>query len=244
MFTDNQVAERAVHRGTSTSRLLFELVLRLKKLEMEGCIFLHVIWVAGTRMIAQGTDGLSRGDLGAGVCAGLPMLRFVPIGDSCIDRQPELARWLLHLLPGHWRILTPEGWFDDAYQKGLFVWTPPPAAAEAALDSLCEARHVRPYNGHIFAVPNLMSTRWRKKLGKVADILLTVPVGSKIWEEEQHEPLTVALVFPLMRRSPWQVQFLPHELVGSRDKMSEMWDHNPNALRGDLRKLWRQTGFG
>ena len=45
MFTDNSVAERAYFRGTSQSRLLFELIVRLRNVEMQaGCtIFLvHV----------------------------------------------------------------------------------------------------------------------------------------------------------------------------------------------------------
>lgn len=59
LFTDNYVAERAFHNGNTRSKTLFELVFRLRKLEMEGSLFLHIIWIAGTRMIAQGTDGLS-----------------------------------------------------------------------------------------------------------------------------------------------------------------------------------------
>ena len=74
MFTDNSTAESAFYRGTSSSRLLFELVLRTRKLEMDGHVFVKVIWVAGTRMIEQGTDGLSRGDLMTGVMAGANML--------------------------------------------------------------------------------------------------------------------------------------------------------------------------
>ena len=60
MFTDNSTAEAAFFRGTSTSKLLYDLVLRTKRMEMRGCIFLRVIWVAGTRMIEQGTDLLMK----------------------------------------------------------------------------------------------------------------------------------------------------------------------------------------
>ncbi|KAL7567716.1 hypothetical protein ACA910_012051 [Epithemia clementina (nom. ined.)] len=74
VFTDNSTAESAFHRGTSKSKLLFNLVLQLRKLEMRGDLFIHVIWVAGTRMIEQGTDGLSRRDLMNGVLAGGDML--------------------------------------------------------------------------------------------------------------------------------------------------------------------------
>jgi hypothetical protein len=63
VFTDNSTAEGAYPKGITDSRLLFDLVLCLRTLDMSGSLRLHVIHVAGTRMISQGTDGLSRGDL-------------------------------------------------------------------------------------------------------------------------------------------------------------------------------------
>jgi hypothetical protein len=44
---------------------------------MDGKLFIHLIWVAGTRMIAQGTDGTSQGDLSNRVMSGKAMLDFV-----------------------------------------------------------------------------------------------------------------------------------------------------------------------
>jgi len=66
LFTDNAVAEGAFYKGSSPSRQLFELVLKLKCLELHHGLRLHLIHVSGTRMQAQGTDGLSRGDLTMG----------------------------------------------------------------------------------------------------------------------------------------------------------------------------------
>lgn len=59
MFTDNTMAESAYAKGSSSSKLLFELILRLQKLEMESGYKIHVSHVAGTRMTAQGSDSLS-----------------------------------------------------------------------------------------------------------------------------------------------------------------------------------------
>jgi hypothetical protein len=67
MLTDNAVAEGAFHRGTSSNRRLFDLVLRMKHLELHRGVQLHVIHITGTRMQAQGTDALSRSDLISGV---------------------------------------------------------------------------------------------------------------------------------------------------------------------------------
>ncbi|KAL7577355.1 hypothetical protein ACA910_002089 [Epithemia clementina (nom. ined.)] len=48
IFTDNSTTEAAFYKGTSKSKLLFDLVLRLRKLEMRGELFIHVVWIAGT----------------------------------------------------------------------------------------------------------------------------------------------------------------------------------------------------
>jgi hypothetical protein len=70
VFTDNSVSERVFYNGSSRSKTLHQLVVRLRKLEMEGRIFVHFIWISGERMKEQGTDGLSRGELFTGVMAG------------------------------------------------------------------------------------------------------------------------------------------------------------------------------
>ena len=63
MFTDNSTCKGAFYKGTSTSQLLFDLVLRLRVLALHSGFKLHLVHVSGTRMMAQGSDGLSRGDL-------------------------------------------------------------------------------------------------------------------------------------------------------------------------------------
>jgi hypothetical protein len=60
VFTDNTTVESAFYKGTSSSKRLFQLVLDLRKLQLHGGFILHLIHVAGQRMIAQG-DQLTRG---------------------------------------------------------------------------------------------------------------------------------------------------------------------------------------
>jgi hypothetical protein len=67
IFTDNTTTEAAFCKGNSSSKHLYNLVLRLRELEMLGNLKLHVIHVAGTRMQAKGTDGTSHGDHSTGV---------------------------------------------------------------------------------------------------------------------------------------------------------------------------------
>ncbi len=65
-----------------SSKTLQELVLRLKRVELEAEFTLFIVHVAGTRMIAQGTDGLSHGIILEGVMSGKNMLHFVPLAQS------------------------------------------------------------------------------------------------------------------------------------------------------------------
>jgi hypothetical protein len=70
VFTDNSVAERTLYKGSSSSLKLHHMILELRKMEMEGQFIIHFIWIAGKSMIAQGSDGLSRGDFSSGVMNG------------------------------------------------------------------------------------------------------------------------------------------------------------------------------
>jgi hypothetical protein len=160
LFTDNTTAEGCFYRGTSKSKLLHSLVLSLRVLEVEYGMTLHVIHISGNRMIAQGTDGCSRGSLTEGVMAGKDMLTFVDLGRSAIERHPPLLDWV-RTWTGRPTLkpLSPEGWFEEAhgivggspdhnnvwmphYGKGgrMFLWAPPPSIADVAWEELLKAR--------------------------------------------------------------------------------------------------------
>jgi hypothetical protein len=86
MFTDNLMAESAFYRATfSSKKLLFELVLRLKKLEMSAGLRIHRIHISGHHMIYDGIDGLSRGCLMEGVMTGVPFLDFFPLNKTAFE---------------------------------------------------------------------------------------------------------------------------------------------------------------
>jgi hypothetical protein len=79
LFSNNFVTEHAYFSGTPKSKTLFDLILRLQHLEMKGELFIYLIWVAEMRMIEQGTDGVSRGDLVNGVMGEKTMLDFIQL---------------------------------------------------------------------------------------------------------------------------------------------------------------------
>jgi len=130
VFTDNSTAELAAFKGTSSSSKLFELILQLRQLEMQGSMIIHFIHIAGKRMIAQGTDGLSRGSSLEGIMQGKAFMSFVPLHLSAEERQGHfLTEWVVRCWFGatkDYTWLTPEGWFYSGHHERRCVWCPPP----------------------------------------------------------------------------------------------------------------------
>ena len=213
LFTDNYTTESVFYKGDARSQKLFDVVLRLRQLEMKHGLFVHVVWVSGKRMIAQGTDGLSRGDLTTGVMAGDSMLSFVPLHLSVNDRSPAFRDRILDLyLPlesgESWCFLDESSWFTLPFHRdGFFVWTPPPCVADVAVEAAAEAHHIRPWNTHVFIVPSFLTNRWRRQLSKASDLLIVLPFDDAHWgESKEFERLTLAVICPLLRQEPWRVK--------------------------------------
>jgi hypothetical protein len=118
LFTDNLTAESCFYKGGSSSKLLHELVLRLRKLEMDFGFTLHVVHVAGTRMITKGMDGLSRGIMLEGVVKGEDMSSFVDLSKTALERHPALLEfvrsWTTPIL-GESKVLLVEEWFQEGH---------------------------------------------------------------------------------------------------------------------------------
>jgi hypothetical protein len=261
LFTDNTTAEASYFKGNTPSLRLFELVLRLRRLEMSGALLLNVVHVAGMCMRSQGTDGLSRGDVGEGVMSGQAMLAYIPLHLSAIDRQPSIKAWVRSwtgqpsLTP-----LAPEDWYGRGHgvvggqynQRGLwlpsesnerwFLWTPPPSAASAALEELLISRHKRTHLNHVVIIPRLATATWRKKLYKVFDVVFEVPPGRRaFWPADEHEPMIVGLTLRFVSSPPGRRAFWPadeHEplIVGLtlRFVSSPPWQLRQSPLVLDL----------
>jgi hypothetical protein len=191
-------------------------------------------------MIQQGTDGLSRGDFTSGVMAGDDFLTHVPINETAFEREVGLQEQVLGALPGqNWQVLSPTDWFDKVFEdeEGRFIWAPPPALANVVLEQLCEVFHVHPKTSHVFICPALMTGGWRKTLGKVSDVMITVPTNSDWWRSEQHEPLVLSLTCPLLACSPWKVK--RHDWLAEwTNQLSTLWSECAAARRSHLRKFW------
>jgi hypothetical protein len=232
LFTDNSVAEGAFFRGTSSNPRLFSLILHLPHLEMHHSLRLHVVHISGKRMITQGTIGLSCGDLDAGVMRGEHMLSFIPLHLGVVERFAGLLQWVTQWAPDLLlRPLSLMEWFTLGHgitsysvntdgvtipeyklsPQVVLVWSPPPAAAEAALDELSLSRHKRPHLKHLLFCPRLFTHTWRKKLYKMADFVFFLPSGRKprAWPVTMYEPLMVGIFLPLLEYPPWCLRQSP-----------------------------------
>ena len=243
LFTDNSTAESVFYKGNSTSKTLFNLVLRLRRVQMEGDLRLHVIHVAGKRMIVQGTDGGSRGDLNQGVMAGENMLGFVPLHLSAMDRSGSVERWIRGLWDkdlGELELLTPEGWFSTGHGNGSYLWVPPPAAADVVAEQIGEARHKRPGALHIVVVPRLMTGHWRRMLLRQTDFSTVVPLGSSCWPDTMFEPLMIFVCFPHIAYSPWRLKGTTF-LVSVDGELRTLPAYREKRRRHLLRQLFFRT---
>jgi len=260
VFTDNSTAESAYHRGTSSSQTLFDLVLRLRRMELCAGAKIHIIHVSGTRQISQGSDGLSRGVMTEGVMQGEEITDFVPIHLSAFERtDTALLEWIRDwtdspdLCP-----LSPEDWFwkghdlgsgdhnDDGIwipqsnASGIHLWAPPPAAARVAVEELRKARHKRQESIHVFVCPRLMCYEWRKMLLKDADMYFYLDPGvlPDVWAKERCEPLLIALCFPFIRTTPWRLAGVPKVLALGK-QLRGVFKSGEGNERPILRKLCR-----
>jgi hypothetical protein len=215
-----------------SSKRLFKLTLDLRKLQMNDGLMLHVILVAGRRMIAQGTDGLSRGSTYQGVMTGSSFLDYVTLHRNALERQgPALLDWALSWFSGSDTpmALNPNDKFTKGHKYSTCIWTPPPAAADVALEQMALSIHKRPKHTHLILVPRLFTSQWRKYLGKVCTLTFTIPLGSDIWDLSNFEP-----------NRPWNLRSTPM-LERVERLLCEMPPSDPRWGRVALRELLFQA---
>ena len=260
LFTDNSTAEAAFHKGSSTSEKLHELVTNLREMEMEFGVKFILCHVAGERMIHQGTDGLSRGNLLEGVMKGEEMINFIPLHlaplERCVGLESWIRSWATDGGDAALEILEPENWFlrghdlnggtlKDGrhwpkYKSGTYLWQPPPAVADIACEEIRKARSKRTDSTHIFICPRLLTPYWRKHLHRSADLVLVIPAGSTYWTRDMFEPLILALFLPFLPHRPWQFRRSP-AILELEDRLQRMWRLGDYSQGPILRKLRQQA---
>jgi hypothetical protein len=164
-FTDNTTVYYVVGNGTSRNTILQNLVHRVKYLELcLGC-HLEVVHVPGTAMIAQGTDGLSRGVWISSLHHVLGSCHLLPALLAPVSFSPSLLTWFLTAFP-----LSPEyrattwtfipwdsDWNASAILGRSTVWCPPPEMASQAISALMNLYVERPLTTRaILFIPRIL----------------------------------------------------------------------------------------
>lgn len=227
--TDNFVTETAIYKGTSDSPLLLEMVIEFYRIQLKYSFTCIVVHAAGTRMIAQGGDGLSRGSINEGVMSGEDFLSFLPFNENAIERSPSLRTWIEDWAnTNDLEFLSPKDWFVRGHdvvafskpseggdlarpiiKKGTFVWAPPPAAANVAVEEIRKARIKRHQSTHIILIPRLMTCLWQKQLFKACDFVCELKAGHPHWGTNMYEPLLIGFCFPYISFHPFVLKAAP-----------------------------------
>ena len=260
LFTDNSTSESCFFQSGSSSKLLHGLVLQLRKAEVKYGFTLHLVHVAGTRMIAQGTDGLSRGILLESVVKGEDMLSFVDLSRTAIEKHHDILgfvqSWVEPVL-GEGKVLSVNEWFQEGHgiTRGTrdssriwtpqhasngkaYIWAPPPIIADVALEECAKAIHKRTDAYHVFLIPRLYSPLWMCMFYKLSDIVFKIPPGSRHWPSAMHEPLFVGISLPLLPKNPWSLRGTPLLVELERQLRQVLSSHEEDG-GNILRKLLR-----
>jgi hypothetical protein len=109
---------------------------------------------------------------------GEPMIYFIPLHESALDRSPTLKGWLKEFISPDLEFLSADGWFERGHnhfrpgtvhsdghwratlRSGKFMWAPPLSAAWIALEELGKARIKRHSSTHVFVSPRLMTPEY------------------------------------------------------------------------------------
>ena len=239
--TDNGVFSAVFLKGMSQAIHLFNLVLMLKLECRAHEVYLNIFHIAGTRMIATGMDGWSRGDFESGISLGYDLRLFLPLSKPAHEVAGEcLMPWIKGWMGSDFiEPLTPKGWFWDGHQSGVHLWMPPPAAALIALKQVAKARQKRPYDcTHVVIIPRILYwEEWRSRFDKEVDVWFVLHSG-EAWPHFAHEPLIVGFSFPMNRSYPWLLRLLSEKVVGIGRALSTMSKESHIRVGSYLRKLW------
>lgn len=129
-----------------------------------------------------------------------------------------------------------DGIQEPIIASGTYIWTPPPAAADVAVQELRKARHKRQKSTHVFVCPRLMKPLWLKQAFKGSDLIFDLKAGHPNWSSKQHEPLIVVVCFPYLKHDPWLFRKTPplYEVVRL---LREMWENPKESGVSVLREL-------
>ena len=139
--TDSKAADRIWNKGGSTDKELYEIMLEMQEIALERQFLIHLIHVAGSRIIRCGVDGISCGNLQLENLDGGIYLHL-SVNRDPISRSTTLLTWIQSWISDPFLLAEPSDWFSRAQQihstsvrsqYELWVWY---LSSAEALDAL------------------------------------------------------------------------------------------------------------
>ena len=89
--------------------------------------------------------------------------------------------------------ISPDGLCWPVIRKGKWIWAPPPATADVAIEQLRLAHLKRKDSTHIVICPRLLTAEWLKQFNKAVDLYIEIPAGCYCWPTNMYEPLILGV---------------------------------------------------
>lgn len=197
--TDNSCSESILLKGSSTSPRLQQLLREIAYEQQLMQCDLIPVHVAGKRLIAQGTDGLSRGQTRVGALAGTStdVDKFNPLTAVPAPLPAPLASWAAAQWPGHTYLERPSDWTTARVLGAATLWMPPPLLARTALNTFLRCRMMAPTTtSAVFLLPRRHTAPWRRLLRHFSSVVSVRAGVGDHWPASEFEPLTVAVCPP------------------------------------------------
>ena len=219
--TDNMVSYYILQSGSSRNSSLHELVIRIQLQLIHLQIDLIIIWIPGSLMILEGSDGLSRGlwitpcKNGILSSAYIPKhFRAAPHGKDIFDwivhisGCPDTPRWVNHMRPLHHKIIIGTCTF----------FTPPPHVARQVINAALSYWVEAPQRTSIFfLIPGILQHEWGR-VNKYINVLGVFPSDTLPFFNTLHS--TIYLNFLSL---PNYIPAVTHRLDSTTEPTPDNW---------------------
>ena len=132
-------------KRTSNNSLLFDIVLRIYKVQVKGELILHIFHIVVPIMIEADIYGLFRGNNLGGMMKGLDLLKIVLLGRGATEISENFEPWISSWWGDTLTPLETMGWFEEYKIGDNLIWAPSLSEMKTALDLLLEDRLKRPF---------------------------------------------------------------------------------------------------
>ena len=159
-------------------------------------VVIHLIHIPSLIVANSRINIISRGVTNDRVTKRIPMLDFLSINQSIIDKIsgliPSMKSWWLNdETLDH---LSPNDWYIKEFAKKRIIWNLPPVVVDVALEKLYRNIHLYNLGLHIVCLPRLMTSRWSNKLLKVSYFGVAMKFDENDWPQRNFESLILVIV--------------------------------------------------